>query len=547
MLRLSGPDRASNWVAQIDMDNPAGSVHPNMLYVSAPPWLPEMEGEALATSLALQVGLPAQLRFLRGVNVTGIDAGMSGIDLAQIANGVDGGPGMAIIEAWLAVLLLRHHRARLLLASRGLPVSSEELTGSRGMAAKATMSAVVATASPVHASTSTGLSTSLPSSLPSCPDLTALMVVLEQPDTLLTLLRRERAAWNDPEWVRLVRGGGRSAAGAAEEQGEEAVRAAQLALGRAAQVEEIDPSDLFLYGAALRGQLKRVLGHSAMMRMLGPPHVSLGDLLHGGAVRMLRVNLSGAYRTAAHPYSEDDLARKHYGLYLLWSLWAVARQREVLNRYRLETVQQCHAGYEVYAKPNPNLIMLHGAGAWFGSGSPLSEASTLQQFGLYGSEMALAATVSGLRHLRAYRASASDAFGNLIIGPAPVADPDAPDVTLSVVDHEVRLLREGMERVADKLAPRRASSTGAEDPQVASACQALDADRLLTVLRRIDDGSALVVAGQPGGRKAVCTAYVGSGAASDVRHIWSRSSDVVVANPSLNLVDEQGPARQPAH
>jgi hypothetical protein len=130
----------------------------------------------------------------------------------------------------------------------------------------------------------------VPESIPSCPDLPALMVMLEQSETLMNLLRRERAAWSDPAWTALMRKGGTP--------GERALEVAQATLERAAEVESIEPDDLFLYGAALRGQLKRVLGNSALVRILGRPHVSLADLLNRGSVRLLSVNLNGAYRTA---------------------------------------------------------------------------------------------------------------------------------------------------------------------------------------------------------------------------------------------------------
>lgn len=576
MLRLGDPALVAQRVAQIDMDNPAGSVHPNMLYVSAPPWLPPIQGEATALSVALQTALVAQMRFLQGVNATGMDmgilgiAGIVGLDVARIGNDRigDDGPGAAIIEAWLTVLLLRHHRARLLLASRDLPlfpvspISPLSPVSPDGSIHRGT---ITNSAEPTSPTSRTAQAPFAAPSLPSCPDLPSLMVVLEQSDTLLRLLRRERAAWSDPEWISLVQGMGGVA-------GEHAVQAAHLALERASLVEHIDPSDMFLYGAALRGQLKRVLGHSAMMRMLSGPHVSLADLLHGGAIRMLRVNLSGAYRTVTPPHTDDDLARKHYGLYLLWSLWAMSQQSKALNIPQLDkdppgyagnadhvgsADNDGYAGYDGYIEPNPMLLMLHGAGAWFGSGSPLSEPSRLEGLGREGSGIALAVTVSGLRHLRAYRARACEEFGNLIMGPAPVApvaDMDAPDVTLHQVEQEMRLLRDGMRRVAGRLAheaqeahesactsplspdgSRTSYASNASNASNASqafhtsaadqAWKAPDGDHLLTVLRHIEEGSALVVTGLPGGRKAVCTAHVGSGVAGDVRNSWAiRSS-----------------------
>ena len=500
MLRVGAPELAAKWVAQIDMDNPAGSVHPNMLYVEASPWLPPLQGEAAAASLALEVGLVAQMRFLQAVNVTGMDVGM---DVAHIE---DNGPGMAILEAWLTVLLLRHHRARLLLASRGISPSPHN--GEPGMV----------THSPGSASRIASLPPSL-SSLPSCPDLPALMMVIEQSETLVELLRRERVAWSDPEWATLMQ--------KASVPGEHALQAANVALERVAEVERIDPHDLFLYGAALRGQLTRVVGRSALMRMLSRPHVSLTDLLHGGTIRMLRVNLSGAYRTATPPYSEDDLARKRYGLYLLWSLWAVSQQRRSAIMPGMEGAL---SGYTNNVKPDPVLLMLHGAGAWFGSGSPLSEPMNLRELGDERSGIALAATVSGLRHLRAYRARACEEFGNLVIGPAPVADTDAPDVTLHLVDQEIRLLRDGMRNLVEKAKHENAtiSPTPPEGAHPGPTAQTLEADRLLGVLRRIEEGDALVVTEAPGGRKVVSTAHVGSSTANALRASWLPTPSLVV-------------------
>ncbi|MBF6611591.1 MAG: hypothetical protein IVW55_00495 [Chloroflexi bacterium] len=520
MLRVSDPALAAKWVAQIDMDNPAGSVHPNMLYVAASPWLPPLQGEAEAASLALQIGLAAQMRFLQAVNVTGMDAGIVGIDAVRIEdNGEDNGPGIAIMEAWLTVLLLRHHRARLILASRGISSSPHDgelaaMTGSRGSASR-------------MAPSSPSFSPSL-SSLPSCPDLPALMLVLEQSETLLNLLRRERAAWSDPEWVGIMQRAGTA--------GERALQAAKEALERAAEVERLDPHDLYLYGAALRGQLKRVVGHSPLVRMLSRPHVSLGDLLHGGAVgaaRMLRVNLSGAYRTAMPPYSEDDLARKRYGLYLLWSLWAVSQQRKAQGISAMEATPN---GYTGYGEPDPVLLVLHGAGAWFGSGSPLSDPSNLQELGHEGSGIAVAATVSALRHLRAYRARACETFGNLIIGPAPVADMDAPDVTLHLVDQELSILRDGMHKVVEKAAgvDTRVPPTRRDVSHPDLMSRTLNADRLLGVLRRIEEGDALLVTGAPGARKVIFTAHVDSSIANELRASWSPTSSLVVpASPAI--------------
>jgi hypothetical protein len=344
------------------------------------------------------------------------------------------------------------------------------------------------------------------------------MLVLEQSETLLSLLRKESEAWSDPDWIDLLRNEGGIL-------GEEVVQAAREALDRALSVAHMDPSDMFMYGAALQGQLKRILGHPGMIRMLRGPHVSMADLLHGGETRMLRVNLSGAYRTAALPYSEDDLARKHYGLYLLWSLWAASQQRQALSVYE----QQSDAfGCAQHTRPNPVhpvLLLLHGAGAWFGSGSPLAEAAKLRELGHERSGIAVAVTASGLRHLRAYRAEACEAFGNLVIGPAPVADLEAPDVILNLVNSEMRLLREGMHHVAS----HQVSETGEASSRPGDVLQAgqmrrVDhGDRLLDVLRRVDEGAALVVTGMPGGAKALCTAHTGSGVASGVRSAWLSS------------------------
>jgi hypothetical protein len=498
--RLSDSASGTRRVAQIDMDNPAGSARPNMLYMLAPAWLPPVQGEAFAALQALRGGLHAQMRFLQAVNVTGIDNDLSGISDVQVAAAGEGGPGVTLVEAWLTVLLLRHHRARLLLASRDMALPLD------------------GTANP-DASYSAGRAASTIARLiPACPDLPSLMLVLEQSETLLSLLRREGEAWSDPDWIGLLRNEGGIL-------GEEVVRAAQEALISVRSVERMDPSDMFMYGAALRGQLKRILGHPAMIRMLRGPHVSMSDLLHGGAIRMLRVNLSGAYRTAALPYSEDDLARKQYGLYLLWSLWAASQQREAMSVYQ----QQRDAfGCAQQTQPNPVhpvLLLLHGAGAWFGSGSPLAEAAKLRELGHERSGIAVAVTASGLRHLRAYRAGACEAFGNMVIGPAPVADLEAPDVILDLVNSEVSLLREGMRHVVSHQVSETsdASSRPGDVLQAGQMHGADDGDRLLDVLRRIDEGAALVVTGMPGGAKALCTAHTGSGVASDVRSAWLSS------------------------
>lgn len=500
VLRLSDSAAGTRRVAQIDMDNPAGSVRPNMLYISAPALLPRVQGEAFAALQALRAGIHAQMRFLQAVNVTGIDAGLSGISDAEVAAAGVGGPGIALVEAWLTVLLLRHHRARLLLASRSVALPLD------------------GTASP-DASYSAGTSASTIARLiPACPNLPALMMVLEQSETLLSLLRREGEAWSDPDWIGLLRNEGGIL-------GEEVVHAAQEALDGARSVEHMDPSDMFMYGAALRGQLKRLLGHPGMIRMLRGPHVSMADLLRGGATRMLRVNLSGAYRTAALPYSEDDLARKHYGLYLLWSLWAASQQREALSMYQQQKDEFGRVGQTRPHPVHPVLLLLHGAGAWFGSGSPLAEAAKLRELGHERSGIAVAVTASGLRHLRAYRAGACEAFGNLVMGPAPVADLEAPDVILNLIGSEVSLLREGMRHVASHQVSETgdASSCPGDVLQAGQMHGADDGDRLLDVLRRIDEGAALVVTGMPGGAKALCTARTGSGVASDVRNAWLSS------------------------
>jgi hypothetical protein len=174
---------------------------------------------------------------------------------------------------------------------------------------------------------------------------------------------------------------------------------------------------------------------------------------------------------------------------------------------------------------HPVLLLLHGAGAWFGSGSPLAEAAKLRELGHERSGIAVAVTASGLRHLRAYRAGACEAFGNMVIGPAPVADLEAPDVILDLVNSEVSLLREGMRHVVSHQVSETsdASSRPGDVLQAGQMHGADDGDRLLDVLRRIDEGAALVVTGMPGGAKALCTAHTGSGVASDVRSAWLSS------------------------
>jgi hypothetical protein len=508
MLRL-GDSSADRGVAWIDLDNPAGSVRPNMLFVQAPRSLPPVQGESLALSLALGPGLRAQLNYLQAVNVTGMDAGITNYALTNSsAWGTDGTagtagarevtPGEAIVEAWLTVLLLRHHRARLLLAVRGVEQVAQTAHIER-FQDKQNRPSLVPTYSAAH-------------KLPSCPDLHTLMLVLEEPETLLGLLRREREAWGDPDsdWLSVMKD-----MGGLEES---AVKSAQEALERVSSIESLDLSDQYLYGATLRGQLQRLLGHPAIGRMLRGPHISLADLLDDGMTRLLKVNLSGAYETVVFPYSDDDLARKQYGLYLLWSLLAASRQRAALS----EQVSHSQSpGSPMWRAPRPLLLMLHGAGSWFGSGSPLSDPSVLAELGSERSGIAVAATLSGLRHLRAYRGSACEVFGNLVLGPAPVVDLDAPPVILDLVDTEIGLLRDGMQSLHARAAQQ---TIGAHllsvTPPVNYGEQVLHGDRLLQVLRRIDEGTALVVTRVPGGGRAICTAYVGSSAADSVRNIW---------------------------
>ena len=356
MLRL-GDSIADRGVAQIDLDNPAGSVRPNMLFVQAPRSLPPVQGESLALSLALGPGLSAQMNYLQAVNVTGMDAGITNSGLtnpsADGTDGTDGAsevtPGEAIVEAWLTVLLLRHHRARLLLAVRGMEHVAQTARIER-LQDRQNGQPLVSPFSAAHR-------------LPSCPDLPTLMLVLEEPETLMGLLRREREAWGDPDWLSVIRDMGGL-------EGESAAKSAQQALERVSSIESLDLSDQYLYGATLRGQLQRLLGHPAIGRMLRGPHISLADLLDNGMTRLLKVNLSGAYETVALPYSDDDMARKQYGLYLLWSIWAASRQRATLSE---RVSQRQPDGPALWRAPRPLLLMLHGAGSWFGSGSPLSE------------------------------------------------------------------------------------------------------------------------------------------------------------------------------
>ena len=116
-------------------------------------------------------------------------------------------------------------------------------------------------------------------------------------------------------------------------------------------------------------------------------------------------------------------------------------------------------------------------------------------------------------------------FGNLVLGPAPVVDLDAPSVILNLVDTEIGLLRDGMQRLDARAAQQK---FGARLLSVTSPVnhgeQVLRGDRLLQVLRRIDEGTALVVTRVPGGGSAICTAYVGSSAADCVRNIWLSAS-----------------------
>jgi hypothetical protein len=518
MLR-PGDTVADRGVVQIDLDNPAGSVRPNMLFVQAPRSLPLVQGESLALSLALGPGLRAQMSYLQAVNVIGMDAGIANASLPDpLADGTRAvTPEEAIIEAWLTVLLLRHHRARLLLAVRGgerraRPARSEGLHSRQNRQDRQQL------VSPFSADCH----------IPACPDLPTLMLVLEEPETLRGLLRRAREAWGDPDLLSVIRDMG-------DHEGESAVRSAQEALEHVSSIERLDLSDQYLYGATLRGQLQRLLGHPAISRMLRGPHISLADLLDDGMTRLLKVNLSGAYETVALPYSDDDMARKQYGLYLLWSLLAASRQRVTLSE---QVSERQPDGPALWRAPRPLLLMLHGAGSWFGSGSPLSDSSVLAELGSEASGIAVAATVSGLRHLRSYRDGAGEVFGNLVLGPVPVVDLDAPQVILNLVDTEIGLLRDGMQSLhASGERKTAAACVLSVTSPVNPGEQVLHGDRLLEVIRRINEGTALVVTGMPGGRKSVCTARVSSVVAGAVREQWVSSAPPFIGDQSGKTAD----------
>ena len=515
-------------VAYIDPANPNGSLHVNMLFVppvrhAATPAI----GEVAALILALRVALPAQMRFLDAVGVTGAETGLGISSISGMGSGI--GMGDTVIEAWLWVLLVRHHYLRLRYALNGAALTPEELCGlpwqpkGRGEEEASHRHHGLETPGIAPGGMPGGRRHALP-----CPDLPSVLLLMEQSDALIEALQRERALWEDPGWVRTLMSLG--------SPGEAALRAVYDVHERVRALTSKDAGDLFRLSAGLRDRLKGAVGQPEMVRMLSGPPASLHDLLDSGAngapgtgaLHLLRVNLEGAYRAVQPPFTDAEGVRKRYGLYLLWAIRAFAQGRKAAARMEL-----AHAFLPAPLNPlsksrrdegqpasraaaRPVMLLVHGAGAWFGSGSPLSSAASVRGMGAPGSGVMVAVTVAGLRHIRSQGAAAYSSFGTLVVGPLPVGYEDAPDVDLRQLERENELHRSALQLLERRVA--RAWNFPHIEGGVA------DPARLQRVLRRLRDGNALILAPMPGGKLTLCTATTGSAAVERIRAEWAQEA-----------------------
>ena len=496
-LGLGGQTSTNKKVANIDLGNPVGSIHLNMLFV--PPVRQASSpaaGEAASIVLAFRAALPAQMRFLHAVGVTGT------------------GVGDLVLEAWLWVLLVRHHYVRLRYALNGIVLSSEELSGrSRRHVEEASYGG------PAQAKSAQPETNHV---LP-CPDLPSLLLLMEQSNALVGALQREIALWKEPQWVAML-----SALGPV---GNTALRSIQAVYDRVQGIVGMDAGDLFRLCAGLRDRLKKAIGHKDMLQMLSGPPMSLHELLDGGPLRLLRVNLAGAYRAVQSPFNDAESVRKRYGLYVLWSVWAFAESRRLIARMamarayvpvRSDQGAAQGSGKGRKAAARPIMVLIHGAGAWFGSGSPLSSVEALQEMGSTEAGLFLGTTVSGLRHIRSHGANAYANFGSLMVGPLPVGFEDAPDAALRQLEREGELHQKGAEILTERVARTWGQSDNGEPP--------INGARLLRVLRRLRDGDAVLVTPMPGGKGntehklTVCTAITGIAVVETIRGEWAQES-----------------------
>lgn len=501
---------------------------------------PAAEGEAWALLLALRTALPAQMRFLDAMKVTGGGTGgIGGSGDREGSGNSDNSGSMAVVraiaEAWLGVLLLRHHRARL-----------REAIVNRATSPPST--------SPLSEKTP----------IPMCPDLGILLQVVERVRLLQDLIEREQRAWQDPDWQRQLNAIGSSgSSGASGSSGSQALQEALNFLTSAQSRLSVSSARMPMHAATLHGKLTAVFGEGLWDAMSatsgtsgteavstaqhGEPqvqaqkHTSLYELLEGPEACLLQVILPGRGKSVLSP--REALARRVYGLYMLWALWGYSRQRVALYQLDQRSTLPVHATPVDATHPiaslgptRPMLSLVHGASACL-AGSPLQSEEAMKALGAAEAGISVALVSNGLRQLRqlsknvgrgrpgamrtgyAGLASAShthpvNMFSCLILGALPTPGIDLTKAERGALDAEVAALHAGV----NSLKARRSDvSSGADTIR---QVQSEQLGRVRQVLSRIEDGQAVVVLPMPGGRWGICTARVGREAARQVLSRW---------------------------
>lgn len=463
----------------------------NMLYMGAPAWLDPVEGEAVALLLALEAALPAQMRYMEGVGVLGLDAGsLMRAPGDQGEHGDQGDhreqrTGHLLLSAWLEVLLLRHHRARLLVAA-----------GSRPHARSPRASRGAAHAAP-HMSPHTA---NMSAFLPACPDLMSLAPVLDRPDLLIPLLRKERAAWQG-EAANILRSCGGS--------GQLAMRRVAESLEMGSEVERIGARTLFISGASLLVQLERILESPSF------PEKPRG--LHASMLDFLGERPSHAHITLGSALSTPD----YYGLYILWALQAASVQRRMLSLGQ--------TGNGAGGKPvpfAPALLILADVAACTSPGSPFANSSPMPPFP--AADCGIATTV-----LMPYPPVAGcpdpASFGNFVLGAAGrslSASAHSHDAAQKRAQAVLSILSAVLSAgAAVPSSPQHHARAGEDSSEIGSVIFDRSGARphaadLLDLLGRLDDSSALALLGAPGNSKALCTARINGTEIMRVRSAW---------------------------
>jgi hypothetical protein len=258
--RLPQADRHRR--AWIDLENPAGSLRLNLL--SVPP-LVGRSNSAAAEAAALVSALEDNVPLL------GTYLGHMGVSTWSNKG------GSALLLDWARLLLIRHHRARIV----------ED--------------------------------PSLISAAPA-PDLGILYELLGEPDTLASLVMEEADAWIKPSAPLAMR---------LEEAADDGACTAEVVQGTLNVMQErlrsLSTAQRRLTAAGLRDQLRPAMHEPALSRMFRGPYTAPAELLSRspGAVLLARLPLFGADMREAR----DVTLARLYGSYIVTCVVAAARWR----------------------------------------------------------------------------------------------------------------------------------------------------------------------------------------------------------------------------